>query len=197
MSDFRCISCSAPAVAIRERRSVEYGKRTVEVDNEFLRCTSCAEEFYLPGQMEATDRRAAERVRDAGEPPLPFEIRRLRNSLGYSQAEFEKLIGAGPKTVVRWENGTVTPNETAGSLLRLLEAQELAVTWLAEYRRMAGPVRAHGGWSPANTIRVSVEQSPPDARTNVVDIAWYRRRPLQRRRVQARTRAPVADQAIG
>lgn len=197
MSDFRCISCSAPAVAVRERRSVDYGNRAVEIDNEFMRCTSCADEFYLPGQMEATDRRAAEHVRDAGAPPLPFEIRGLRNSFGYSQAEFEKLIGAGPKTVVRWENGTVTPNETAGSLLRLLEAQDSAVMWLADYRRMRGPVRAHGGWNPAPTIRVSVEQSPPDAKTNVVDIAWYRRGPLQHQRMQADADAPIADQAIG
>lgn len=197
MPDFRCISCGAPAVAVRERRSVNYGKRAIEIDNEFMRCASCADEFYLPGQMEATDRRAAEHVRDAGAPPLPFEIRGLRNSLGYSQAEFEQLIGAGPKTVVRWEKGTVTPNETAGSLLRLLEAQDSAATWLADYRQMRGPVRAHSGWQPANTIRVSVEQSPPEARTNVVDIAWYRRRPLQHRRLQADVGAPIADQAIG
>lgn len=48
------------------------------------------------------------------------EVRELRQSLGLSQAKFEKLIGAGPKTVVRWERGSVFQNRTADTLMRVV-----------------------------------------------------------------------------
>ena len=34
--------------------------------------------------------------------------------------KFEKLIGAGPKTVVRWERGSVFQNRTADTLMRVV-----------------------------------------------------------------------------
>ena len=48
------------------------------------------------------------------------EVRELRQALGLSQAKFEKLIGAGPKTVVRWERGSVFQNRTADTLMRVV-----------------------------------------------------------------------------
>jgi len=44
-----------------------------------------------------------------------------------SQAAFEELLGVGPKTVIRWEKGTVFQGATADRLMRLLRTQpELA-----------------------------------------------------------------------
>lgn len=50
----------------------------------------------------------------------PDGIRALRLRFGLSQAALERLIGAGPKTVVRWERGSVSPNATAATLFRVL-----------------------------------------------------------------------------
>lgn len=48
------------------------------------------------------------------------EVKAIREGLGMSQARFERMIGAGPKTVVRWENDSVFQNRTADTLLRVL-----------------------------------------------------------------------------
>lgn len=50
----------------------------------------------------------------------PDEIRGIRESFGLSQAAFEAALGLGPKTVVRWETGKVTPSRASTLLLVLL-----------------------------------------------------------------------------
>jgi len=61
----------------------------------------------------------------------PDEIRDLRRSLGVAQAALERLLGVGPKTVVRWEKGTVFQSATADRLMRLLIAKPELVSLLA------------------------------------------------------------------
>ncbi len=53
----------------------------------------------------------------------PDEIREIRRSFAMSQAAFEDLLGAGPKTVVRWEKGSVFQSATADRLMRLMRMQ--------------------------------------------------------------------------
>lgn len=73
-------------------RTVAYGRRNILVDDEFMRCGACGETFHAAGQMDATDRLAAEAARLAREAPLPpFQLRNLRRRLGLSEAEFERL----------------------------------------------------------------------------------------------------------
>lgn len=81
MSEILCIQCDGVAEPVRERRIVAYGRRNIVIDDEFMRCSACGETFYAAGQMDATDRRAAEGVRFAHEAPLPFELRNLRGRL--------------------------------------------------------------------------------------------------------------------
>lgn len=115
-----CHACEGMADQVREVRPIRVGARSVRVADEFLRCQDCNEEFYLPGQMDATLRRASDAIRQEENLLLPDEIRRIREALGLSQAEFETLLGVGPKTVVRWEKGTVFQNRATDSLLRLI-----------------------------------------------------------------------------
>lgn len=49
----------------------------------------------------------------------PAQIRRIRASVGMSQAVFARLMGVGKSAVAQWEQGGKKPN---GSALRLLEA---------------------------------------------------------------------------
>jgi transcriptional regulator with XRE-family HTH domain len=53
----------------------------------------------------------------------PEEIRALRESLGLSQAQLENLLNVGPKTVVRWERGTVFQSGAVNTLLKVLRAR--------------------------------------------------------------------------
>ena len=50
----------------------------------------------------------------------PSEIRRLREDLGLSRAEFAELTGLGDATIARWERGALIQNIGNDRYLRLL-----------------------------------------------------------------------------
>jgi HTH-type transcriptional regulator/antitoxin MqsA len=93
------------------------------VEDERYRCTACGEEdFYTPGQANALHARALAAIRAQENLLSPEQIRTVREGLGLTQAQFEKLLGVGPKTVVRWERGRVLPNTATDRLIRLVAA---------------------------------------------------------------------------
>jgi transcriptional regulator with XRE-family HTH domain len=80
----------------------------------------------------------------------PGEILAIRESLGYSQARFEKLLRVGQKTVVRWEKGTVFQSATADQLMRLVRDVP-AVADVLSGRRLKTTVTCHAG-TAANVL---------------------------------------------
>jgi HTH-type transcriptional regulator/antitoxin MqsA len=91
------------------------------------RCRGCGEVYLTLDGATAVQLEAARRLRQARGLLTPDEIRAIRASVGLTQAGFERLLGTGPKTVVRWEKGTVFQSATADKLMRLLAAHpELA-----------------------------------------------------------------------
>ena len=115
------------------------GSRSARVLDEFARCASCGEEFYGPGQMDTTLRRAAKVLREEEGLLSATKIKALRARLGLSQSAFEQLLGVGPKTVVRWEKGTVFQNKATDSLLRVVERFPEAVRFLGDLHGVALP----------------------------------------------------------
>jgi putative zinc finger/helix-turn-helix YgiT family protein len=97
------------------------GGRTVDVPDEFYRCRDCTEEYYHPGMLDTVLRRAVARVREEDALLTPDQVRGIRRKYGLTQPEFERLLGVGANTVVRWERGTVPQGSAADSLLRLLD----------------------------------------------------------------------------
>lgn len=131
-----CHVCDGDAIPTSEEREYTIGRRSAVVRDEFMRCPVCAEEFYLPGQMDAVQRRASAAIRDEEGLLLPEEIRAIREGLGLSQADFERLLGVGPKTVVRWEKGTVFQNKATDALLRLLRADRENLRRLSQWHQV-------------------------------------------------------------
>lgn len=117
MKNTQCGICGGEAVLISEEREVRIGKRSAVVEDQFFRCSACGEELYEPGQMDAVMLKASNAIREDLGLMMPEEIKSLRESLELSQAEFERLIGVGRKTVVRWERGTVFQNQATDALL--------------------------------------------------------------------------------
>jgi HTH-type transcriptional regulator/antitoxin MqsA len=96
----------------------------MQVDGvEHGRCRRCGEVYLKLEGANAVQLEAARRLRQARGLLTPDEIRAIRGSLGLSQAGLERLLGTGPKTVVRWEKGTVFQSATADRLMRLLAAR--------------------------------------------------------------------------
>lgn len=95
-------------------------RRSVPVIRTLLQCEGCQETYYAPGEMDEVHRAAAAAVREREGLLSSTEIRELRESLGMTQAELEDVLRVGPKTVVRWERGTVFQNKSTDTLLRAL-----------------------------------------------------------------------------
>jgi HTH-type transcriptional regulator/antitoxin MqsA len=113
----QCPICEGEMEAISVEREVKVGARTTTALDQFFRCQACEEEVYLPGQMDATLKRASDKIRAEEGLLLPGEIRGIRERLGLTQSAFEVLLDVGPKTVVRWEKGTVFQNSSTNTLL--------------------------------------------------------------------------------
>lgn len=127
-----CPICTGEIQAVTTVRDVRLGRRTVAIEDEYFVCEECGEEFVTPTQMDRVQERAADKIRREQGLLLPREIRALRERYGLNQDEFEHLIGAGQKTVTRWERGTVVQNGTADTLLRVLIAHPDVIRTLAE-----------------------------------------------------------------
>lgn len=137
-----CYLCGGDSPRVREARPVPIGSRTVVIEDEFYRCPRCDEDVYLGGMADETSRRAAAKIREEDGLLAPDHIIALREKYGLTQAGLERLIGAGEKTVVRWERGTVAQNQTADTLLRVLDGHPEVVARLAEERGVALRKRA-------------------------------------------------------
>jgi len=124
----KCAACGGRVTASAATLPFSVRGETIAVPGvEHGACGDCGE-VYL--SLDAAERLQVEAVRmsKAARGLLtPGEIRELRRSFAMSQAAFEELLGVGPKTVIRWEKGTVFQGATADRLMRLLRTQpELA-----------------------------------------------------------------------
>lgn len=123
-----CAACGGRVELSRAPIRMEVRGEAVCVEGvEHGLCTACGESYL---SLDATARLQAEAARQARAAKAlltPQEIRDIRHSLGLSQAAFERLLGVGAKTVVRWEKGTVFQSATADRLMRLIRySPELA-----------------------------------------------------------------------
>jgi HTH-type transcriptional regulator/antitoxin MqsA len=126
--------CGGEARLITSPFEVHVGNRSATVEAERMRCDACGAEFFLPGQMDAAQRLGAAKMRSAEGLLAPEEIKAFRETRGITQAQLERLLGVGPKTVVRWERGTVFQNPATDALLRVIRGVPAAGRYLAELR---------------------------------------------------------------
>lgn len=135
-----CPRCTSGEMReVTEPTVVRFPGRSVTVTATFLRCGSCGKELWRPGQVEATHRAAAAQVRRDEDLLMPEEIRSIRESLGLTQEEFERLLRAGKKTVTRWETGEVFQARTADELMRVIRDVPGAAAYLAARRGRPAP----------------------------------------------------------
>lgn len=121
-----CSVCGVEATRVRKKRPITYGGLTIEVDDEYMLCAACGEEFYGPGQADMVDSRASAEARKT-DRILPFEVRAIRKKLNLTQHHLEVELGLGDKVVTRWERGICEPPTPTVLLLRALERGALSV----------------------------------------------------------------------
>lgn len=132
MVDRTCAGCGGRVANVTAPVSIDLRGETVTVPGiDHERCAQCGETILSLDAADHVQREAVARMRAARGLLTPDEIRDLRRSLGVAQAALERLLGVGPKTVVRWEKGTVFQSATADRLMRLLIAKPELVSLLA------------------------------------------------------------------
>ena len=129
-----CGICGGTATLVEEPHTMSMVGRPVTYMDQFYRCGQCGEAYYNGTMAAESFRRAAAVIRAEDGLLAPNEIVALREKYGLSQASLERLIGAGEKTVVRWEGGQVAQNKTADTLLRVLGDHPDVVAQLAAER---------------------------------------------------------------
>lgn len=126
-----CPVCGGRVEQSNADREIHVGKRSVTLGISAPECAECGEYFLAPHELDEVQSRAAELIRKEDGLLFPEQIVRIREQLGLSQARFEQLLGVGPKTVVRWERGTVFQNAATDNLIRVLADVPEAAVFLA------------------------------------------------------------------
>jgi HTH-type transcriptional regulator/antitoxin MqsA len=127
----RCESLDLRSVTIPATATTREGTVVNYVD-EFTQCVSCQNEYYTKAQSRAHSAAISSAVRVAEGFYAPKAIRAIRLRFGLSQAQFEKAIQVGAKTVVRWERGTVTQSRAVDGLVWIADNHPAVFERLAE-----------------------------------------------------------------
>jgi HTH-type transcriptional regulator/antitoxin MqsA len=136
-----CFNCGGPVSRAADTFAAHIGRRTVMVPGEFERCRgACGEFVFGPGEMDAVMKRASAIIRGEEGLLAPAEIKAIRKSIGLTQPQLEDLLGVGPKTVGRWEKGTVIQNGGTDTLLRLIRDVPEALHHLLDKRGIVANV---------------------------------------------------------
>jgi putative zinc finger/helix-turn-helix YgiT family protein len=123
----KCINCGHVMTTKRENVPYTALPGAVLVGVPVSRCASCGEyEVAIPAIDELNRVLASAVIRKRGRL-AGGEIRFLRSHLGYSAADFAKLIGSDPATVSRWESDKQAIGHHTDLLLRAMVALDRKV----------------------------------------------------------------------
>jgi putative zinc finger/helix-turn-helix YgiT family protein len=144
-----CSICGARAVEMT-RRPIDVGPPGrpvfVQPESPYEHCTACGEDLIPASELDALFRAAVTVERAELGLLDSAEIRNLRMELGITQSRLERLLGVGPKTVTRWESGTVRQSRMADNFMRLLlsHPELVAESTGTVARESRGPYRKRG-----------------------------------------------------
>jgi HTH-type transcriptional regulator/antitoxin MqsA len=131
-----CIMCGQDcATEQRENRTVDVGGYSVTLPDVYFHCSACDEKYHTGIQSKNFDKALIEARRRREGLLSGADIRRIRQSVGLSQAQLESALGIGAKTVIRWENNVGIQSKTVDDVLRLIEFDSENLRFLVHIRQ--------------------------------------------------------------
>jgi putative zinc finger/helix-turn-helix YgiT family protein len=124
--------CGGVMDIVRKVRPMRIGRQSARVEDEFYRCRDCKQQLYAPGMLQAVMRRAAAEVRAEHGLLQPEQVLAIREKLGLTHAELDRLMGLEYDSSHRWEGDEVPQDRAEDVLLRVLDAVPEAAQYLAE-----------------------------------------------------------------
>ena len=161
MSNKRCPVCGEEALETRrEPRRYGRGIDVILMNIEVRHCQACGEELEVIPNIELLHKAIARDLAKSGGRLRAGEVRFLRTYLGYSSADFARVMGVSAETVSRWES-KAAPKRMALSAERLLRLMVLQNEPIRSYdleeagvgeEHVSQPLRlrvTRDGWEPA------------------------------------------------
>jgi HTH-type transcriptional regulator/antitoxin MqsA len=105
-----------------KQEEFEYKGQKLTLENyPVLECDACGEEFVAAEDAKTFDKQMTNFHREVDGLLKPDEIRGIRESLGYNQTEFARLLKVGVKNFARYETGISPQSRYLDWLLRILK----------------------------------------------------------------------------
>lgn len=101
--------------------TVTYKTITRELSTDYCECDTCGVEMTLPHQTRDNKRRMVAFKKEVDGFLTGFEVRALRERLGFKQADAAKVFGGGVVAFSKYENDDVTQSEAMDKLMRLAD----------------------------------------------------------------------------
>ena len=102
--------------------------RTVEMPGWY--CDASGEGVFTREDMRVSDLALVTLKAEASNLVTPEEVKRVRTSLGLSQAEAGRLFGGGVRAFQKYESGEVLASRAMTNLLRMLARHPTDVEWI-------------------------------------------------------------------
>jgi putative zinc finger/helix-turn-helix YgiT family protein len=131
----KCMECGGNLIPSSD--PIEYsirGEKFLISGIEYEKCDNCGEEELDLKQVELLSKKANAIYRENHGLLKPEEIQSIREKYGFTQEEFQEILGVGKTTLSRWETGSIMQPATANTLLRVLRKHPLAMKDLADER---------------------------------------------------------------
>lgn len=109
-------------VLVEARKKVKFAYKGVEsnVEGRVFGCDQCGESFWDPKDERAIERMLTDERRKIDGLLTSDQIRSIRESFGFTQAQFARALGVGEKNFARYETGASMQGKTTDQLLRIL-----------------------------------------------------------------------------
>lgn len=100
----------------------EYKGHYKDIENfDIFTCDVCEEEIVPEESIKKAEKYLRDFHREVDGLLTSKQIKKIRESYGFTQDDFSELLGLGKKTFARYENCTVTQNRTTDHLLRIID----------------------------------------------------------------------------
>lgn len=123
MKDERCLLCGEGNLTSHiDKNTVEFNGVQDEINNHYVLCDACGADFAGPEQMRKNKRAMIAFKKMVLGRLSGSDVKRVREHLGLTQWEANKIFGGGPVAFSKYENDDVIQAESMDKLLRLISA---------------------------------------------------------------------------
>lgn len=100
----------------------EYKKRKITIPNYIAyKCNACKESIVDKKTLKSSGKILKERKREIDNLLSVKEVKKIRESLGFTQEQMSEVLGGGLKGFARYELGYVTQSKAMDNLLRIID----------------------------------------------------------------------------